>query len=237
MTTVTVTVSELHWMLAATIPHTDDDELFPMLSCVELRITSQTLTATATDRHTLGHAAVRLIDSKPRAATLLLPVQFARELRNLLRTEIDTSGLATVALTLDEENLVAHLEAGALKRSYAGSIFGPFPDWSKLAARCADAFTTPAPASFAVDPRLLARFTKGSVDGSIGVMATAVPVPGAIGSATPMVAVRIGNPGDARYFFGLIAQLLYRDVMDHSSWAAWAAGLDGARHRTQEQPS
>jgi len=222
MTTVTVPASDLHWMLTATIPHTDDDDLFPMLSCVQLRITFQTLTATATDRHTLGHAAVRLPDSKPRGASLLLPVQFARELRTLLRTEIDSSGLATVALTLDEENLVANLEAGDLKRSFAGSIFGPFPNWGELAARCADAFTTPAPPVFAVDPRLVARFAKGAADLTNGVMATAVPT-GAGGSA--MVAVRSGNPGDARYFFGLIAQMLYRDAMDDSAWTGWVADL------------
>jgi hypothetical protein len=77
MSTVTIAASELHALLAATIPFASRDDTLPTICAVRIEAGNGVATATATDRYSLGHARKKADGELP---PVLLPVGQAERL-------------------------------------------------------------------------------------------------------------------------------------------------------------
>jgi len=212
MSTIYLKPADLAWALGAAIPHAEHSGMLPSIASVLLEFDGGKLSATATDRYTLGHAAVPfdLDEALPEPLpTALIPIRYAKEIHAIARKH---SRNTLIYLDIREKEIQVHPLDGPW---YTFPTFqADFPKWRSLitSALDPDAATAQPDGPIGLNSRLLARWKSGDVGDGVRMTPRA-------GKA---VLFRSGTPAEDRWFIGLQMPMTFTDASFDADWAVWA---------------
>lgn len=153
---LTVTGSDLVTVLWAAMPFAGRDDTLPALSCIRMEARDKAITATATDRYTIGHA--RASATGGLARPVLISRRDAKNIIRVLRRSRDDERIDLVEVTVTQAD--SHIQPKVTFATNAVSVTVDdhsrtfqYPDLKTIMDALATAGTASLDGMVAVDPR------------------------------------------------------------------------------------